>query len=664
MSAWAQFKGCRGPHLLTYEASGLLYGVANGKILRVDAREAFSTSQEEAPAELQLQELETVLPLPASPSWLDINAGGSLALVTGTCTIQGLESPEVAVVELGRPHSSSHLPAKCKSFPVDRKLFSSRPGLKLLHAAWHPGSYTHFALLTSDQTWRLYHTERLSDPEQIFELAPRWRRAISAEDENPVARPVAFAFGASSSWERFTVFFVCADSSVLAFCPVVPFGVTLPVSQLARLQSTTEGNATGQAWLQTAFPQLGDMQHRYGDACTAVVTLSAAGVAQTFVLAGNVQPSFAQGFPACQLSGNTLVATQQEVRMQPSHTLSLLQMDCLQLQGAAVPLAHSRPALLAASAVPEQIFCILQRGAYVLTLPWLPVLAAHLAGVSGKELSHLPPATEEKLCTTAAGAEIVGAAVVGDSWTQAVLVAEQLLSPLGRAGNVPAEISRSLQSRYGELLAGTGLLRMPEAAGPTGSKTPEGQHLLAASIKELREAHVLYIHTANHDLKQRLEEMHAEAGNSAAKARQQQVALKECEDKQQAIVQRLKAARELQSIMEDRLTELSALHWGLSGQLSQAEADLRDRQLPELEEQASAVKAHVTQLKGAANGAVTQAKARRARLSPIKPADALLIRCHDMLHTQDEGIRHCLESLRLVEDAVAAAHAQQPVQLP
>ena len=155
---------------------------------------------------------------------------------------------------------------------------------------------------------------------------------------------------------------------------------------------------------------------------------------------------------------------------------------------------------------------------------------------------------------------------------------------------------------------------------------------------------------------------------------------------------------QLQSIMEDRLTELSALHWGLSGQLSQAEADLRDRQLPELEEQASAVKAHVTvsqrqvphcpcqavatdccsactwqvsqhsaclqQLKGAANGAVTQAKARRARLSPIKPADALLIRCHDMLHTQDEGIRHCLESLRLVEDAVAAAHAQQPVQLP
>ena len=53
--------------------------------------------------------------------------------------LQGLESPEVAVVEVGRPHSSSHRTAKCKSFPVDRTLFSSRPGLKLLHAAWHPG---------------------------------------------------------------------------------------------------------------------------------------------------------------------------------------------------------------------------------------------------------------------------------------------------------------------------------------------------------------------------------------------------------------------------------------------------------------------------------------------------------------------------------------------
>ena len=48
-------------------------------------------------------------------------------------------------------------------------------------------------------------------------------------------------------------------------------------------------------------------------------------------------------------------------------------------------------------------------------------------------------------------------------------------------------------------------------------------------------------------LAQRLEEVHAEAGNSAVKARQQQVALRECEDKQQDIVQRLKAAQQVRS---------------------------------------------------------------------------------------------------------------------
>ena len=69
---------------------------------------------------------------------------------------------------------------------------------------------------------------------------------------------------------------------------------------------------------------------RYGDACTAVITLTAAGVAQTFVLAGDVQPSFAQGFPACQLSGNTLVATQQEVSL---HARACRQLEIEQAPG-------------------------------------------------------------------------------------------------------------------------------------------------------------------------------------------------------------------------------------------------------------------------------------------------------------------------------------------
>ena len=53
-----------------------------------ELRSLLLLQQAEAPAELQWHELETALPLPGSPSWLGINAGGSLALVIGTCMIE------------------------------------------------------------------------------------------------------------------------------------------------------------------------------------------------------------------------------------------------------------------------------------------------------------------------------------------------------------------------------------------------------------------------------------------------------------------------------------------------------------------------------------------------------------------------------------------------
>lgn len=117
--------------------------------------------------------------------------------------------------------------------------------------------------------------------------------------------------------------------------------------------------------------------------------------------------------PACILSGKPPApqadsTVDLQVRMQPSHTLSLLQMDCLQLQGAAVPLAHSRPALLAASAVPEQIFCILQRGEPGGTVPAASSISAECrlqhaepsgAAVAACRLQkHLPELLQYKSC--------------------------------------------------------------------------------------------------------------------------------------------------------------------------------------------------------------------------------------------------------------------------
>ena len=39
-----------------------------------------------------------------------------------------------------------------------------RPGLQILQASWHPGSDVHFAVLGSDNVFRLYHIDYLSAP--------------------------------------------------------------------------------------------------------------------------------------------------------------------------------------------------------------------------------------------------------------------------------------------------------------------------------------------------------------------------------------------------------------------------------------------------------------------------------------------------------------------
>ena len=60
------------------------------------------------------------------------------------------------------------------------------------------------------------------------------RQAVSTEDENPVTRPVAFVFGASSSWERFTVR-LQADTSELQ----MPLTGLLPTAGLCEHTCTS-----------------------------------------------------------------------------------------------------------------------------------------------------------------------------------------------------------------------------------------------------------------------------------------------------------------------------------------------------------------------------------------------------------------------------------------
>jgi hypothetical protein len=52
----------------------------------------------------------------------------------------------------------------CCSYGMFVVLFSA------CQASWHPGSSSHFAVLASDNRWRLYHTGRLAEAEQTFWL--------------------------------------------------------------------------------------------------------------------------------------------------------------------------------------------------------------------------------------------------------------------------------------------------------------------------------------------------------------------------------------------------------------------------------------------------------------------------------------------------------------
>ena len=79
-------------------------------------------------------------------------------------------------------------------------------------------------------------------------------------------RAVAFAFGPQHGWQRFTVYFLCADGAVCALCPVAPFGAALPASaaqSLAEAAATSNDLAhspTTEAWVQQVRPPADDVR--------------------------------------------------------------------------------------------------------------------------------------------------------------------------------------------------------------------------------------------------------------------------------------------------------------------------------------------------------------------------------------------------------------------
>jgi nuclear pore complex protein Nup88 len=285
--------------LMAYSGSGKLYVACDdGSIKAADVRQQLlsgawaerGTKADGAPP-LRLRTLTASPPLELTAAHFALNRSGTYAAVAGSA----LEDPEISrvvVVDLTNCRPAPPAPTSparggaaaggrggaaptgahavhdvCEAVVLDAELFASRPGLRVLQIEWHPDSDSHLAVLTSDNVWRLYNTQRADLAEQTFELQLRGRRGLglggggSSSNGRAVA---AFAFGPPEGWQRFAVYFLTADGELWSLCPVVPFGCRYAASLIDQVAESSSASldaaANAEAWLQRAFTQLSTPQ--------------------------------------------------------------------------------------------------------------------------------------------------------------------------------------------------------------------------------------------------------------------------------------------------------------------------------------------------------------------------------------------------------------------
>ena len=271
----------------------------------------------------QLRLLRAEPALPCTADHLHINRAGTYALVYGHMASAEVTPPpplvatdlmhmpaglhpavkttfaEVVMLRRGAQTQEDGLPAlhvisltqrddDAAAVPLDDAQLVDRPGLQILQASWHPASDMHFAVLGSDNVFRLYHIDDLSAPvscatdrilpskhpastlqqsiimwaacvrmqEQQVELRLRERQPLGLTDMEG-SQAAAFAFGSLHMWcvsilcqaesssikgtardtatwvlpacrERFSVVFACADGRTFVLVPFVPFGECAP----------------------------------------------------------------------------------------------------------------------------------------------------------------------------------------------------------------------------------------------------------------------------------------------------------------------------------------------------------------------------------------------------------------------------------------------------
>lgn len=520
---------------LAYDGAGRLYAYGKDHVLRsVSVREQLlDDSAQEAAQDDEVQQneqrvrlLQPDTALPCDAERLHINRAGTYALVYGHGNDAREDgAPALHVVSLTQREEDA------VAMPLEDMLLVDRPGLQILQAAWHPGSDVHFATLTSDNIFRLYHVDDLTSPEQQVELRLRERQPLGLTDMEG-SQAAAFTFGSLHLWERFAVFFACSDGKLFVVTPIAPFGCAVPASALHRLHAHTDAateaasRSCARAWLQQAFPSLGhaDTSSALGSVtchpaaldehapalqgplhltapggarhdslldfldadddvvacqmlgsggavgCLAVGTAGAA--VGLLAIADAVQPCWAPQPPQATLdSSGSIVTTRSQAVRHAVGAPQVLLLDVVHLQEEAGQHASATPLqLLPSPAESDSLYAAHASGVVAVKLPWLPRLAALVSGADGdgSDRAPLPATAVQDICSHPA--PISGFSVIGDALLGAAVVA--------------ADASGGLHCLAPAAGAAAQLLRQPQSAAAASPAAPAHSPDVEAAVTE------------------------------------------------------------------------------------------------------------------------------------------------------------------------------------
>lgn len=180
---------------------------------------------------------------------ITINKNGKLMALIGNNELHVMVLPQSIYQNINTEvHHAS-------TVSIGSDIFSSKCGISIVKAEWHPLSSTdsHLVILSSDGCLRMYDvSSELKEPEQCIYIGPQYYdeyrtftpsyyvpgRSISGNKEEMEA--TSFYFGSGEDWESFTLYILMRNGDVYAICPFLPSKSIAKKSLLENLSRSIE----------------------------------------------------------------------------------------------------------------------------------------------------------------------------------------------------------------------------------------------------------------------------------------------------------------------------------------------------------------------------------------------------------------------------------------